>query len=181
MCPSSLLFSRLDIPSSIQPLLMGLVLQTLHQLCSPSLYSLQQLSWIEESGTGESTRGVASPVQSTEGQSLLWSCWPHYLWYRHWRATPTQVLLPLLLLFLSLTTLPKYQLSGALWKQNQPVLDTAFVCQMPRSLSTAGQPQQFSFKKDNWLALEAQLPGKVTLFPRELSQEGNNGIACRLA
>ncbi|OWK62560.1 hypothetical protein RLOC_00012635 [Lonchura striata] len=69
-------FSQDKHPHLPELLLTGLVLQTLPQIHCPSLGSLQLLSVFPavRARAGHSTRGVASPVPSTGGQSLPWSC-----------------------------------------------------------------------------------------------------------
>lgn len=65
-----------------QPLFRALVFQDHHQLCCPCLDTIQYLSTLPElRGPKQNTGLKVQPhsVLDTEGQLVLWSCWPQYI------------------------------------------------------------------------------------------------------
>lgn len=89
--PLSLLFSRLNTPAPSAAPHTPDSLPALLSFSGPSP-APQCLPCSEGPRTKHRIWGVASPMPSTEGQSLSWSYWPLYCWYRpgcHWPSLAT--------------------------------------------------------------------------------------------
>lgn len=89
-------FAQSKQPQLPQLLHLRLTLQNLQHFHCPSLdlfWHLKFPSCSKGPKPEHRFQGAATPLPSTDGQSLSYSCWPHYLLYKpgcHWSSWPSR-------------------------------------------------------------------------------------------